>query len=64
MGASLFVNPEEKPMIIGVGGNSLGAKFSDVEFFDIETEEWISGPAFPYVRVLLDFCFSLEIPYG
>ena len=49
MGAALFVNPEGKPMVIGIGGNSLGAQFSDVEFFDIETEEWTTGPAFPYV---------------
>ena len=50
MGSSIFVNSAGKRMIIGVGGSSGGTRYSDVEFFDIDTEKWISGPAFPYVR--------------
>ena len=49
MGTSIFVNPVGKRVIIGVAGKSISIRYSDVEFFDIDNELWISGPAFPSV---------------
>lgn len=49
MGFSVFVNPAGKRTVIGVGGEAGTTRYSDVEFFDIDTEQWTSGPDFPYV---------------